>query len=196
MGENKYTLKTVIQDYGTFKLSANSISENSKFHFDISELNHSDIDKILKENNIEKRDLAYIDALSGGIAVLENDIAVIEPTCCNNLQSIDEWEAILKSNKNRWCQLWIGHPWIYYKVVNDVVYFSDYSDTVDYKQRKDIGIKKIREIPITVLTNQLKKMRIELNEFNVKLRLRLVSIGIKDDNKFANELMGIEEQNQ
>lgn len=194
--EDKYIFRTIIQDYGIFKFSAKPISEASKFHFDISELSDSDIDKILTERNIEKIESnSKVSSLSGGIAVIENNIPVIEPTCCNSLQSIMVWEAILKSDQNRWRRLWIGHPWIYYKVTNDSVHFSDYTETgmEEYMEGEQSIIEPIRVISILELKNQLNKMRVELDNFKLKLQNKLDSIGIISNNGFVNDLVGLED---
>ena len=194
--EDKYIFRTIIQDYGIFKFSTKPISEASKFHFDISELCDSDIDKILTERNIKRiKSNSKVSPLSGGIAVIENNIPVIEPTCCNDLQSINVWEAVLKSDQNRWRQLWIGHPWIYYKVIEDLVYFSDYTESgkEEYMEREQSDIEPIRVITILELKNQLSKMRIELNNFKLKLTSKLESIGITSYNGFVNDLVGIED---
>ncbi len=67
--------------------------------------------------------------MSGGIVVKENGVSCIEPMCCGDIGNMNGWLAIFEAQPNEWTQLWIGHPWLYYKRENDMVAFSDYTES-------------------------------------------------------------------
>jgi len=40
----------------------------------------------------------------------------IDYNCCGEFCKYINWESILTNKKSIWTELWIGHPWIYYKM--------------------------------------------------------------------------------
>lgn len=101
--------------------------------------------------------------LDGGLRIEEAG-EVIEHQCCSELDDYLIWAEILKVRAAHWTEIWIGHPWIYYRIEGSSIYFTDYCedlpDNMDYKFVFD------KEIFFAKLRGQL----ISLYEFGHKLR--------------------------
>jgi hypothetical protein len=101
--------------------------------------------------------------LDGGLRIEEAG-AVIEHQCCSELDDYLAWAEILKVRAAHWTEIWIGHPWIYYRIEGPSIYLTDYCedlpDNMDYKFVFD------KEIFFAKLRGQL----ISLYEFGYKLR--------------------------
>ena len=110
---------------------------------DIETINDNELEEILRNelNKIGLEDFKdRVSIICGGIVVEEGDDLLIEPTCCGDIGNIVEWEGIFESESNDWTQLWIGHPWLFYRKENGYVEFSDYTD-LNLEDFKDIKSK-------------------------------------------------------
>jgi hypothetical protein len=57
--------------------------------------------------------------LEGGIVLTAADQLIVAPQCCVGLQDHAEWPR--KPDSQDFQRIWIGHPWMYYKVADDQV---------------------------------------------------------------------------
>lgn len=67
--------------------------------------------------------------LDGGLRVEGKD-GVIEHQCCSEFDDYMTWEFILDKQATHWTEIWIGHPWIYYRIDGRWVYLSDYCEDI------------------------------------------------------------------
>ncbi|AAS72276.1 hypothetical protein GS518_18315 [Leptospira interrogans] len=98
-----------------------------------------------------------VGSLDGGIVIKSENSIIITPMCCGDIGNLREWEKILESQNNIWKQLWIGHPWIFYRRANGFIEISNYTESnlddfndiqVEYKLTEEeffLELKKIRE---------------------------------------------------
>lgn len=125
---------------------------------DIETIDEENLQMIL-ETNLQEIDLEKFEdevpIFDGGIVLTENDKILIEPNCCGDIGNINEWQRILDNKTSDWSDLWIGHPWIFYRKQNGKVQFSDYSD-LNLKEFTDI--KVIFEVDESNLRIELEKV--------------------------------------
>ena len=128
-----------------------------------------------------------VSKIYGGIVLEENNTIYIEPSCCGDIGNIREWESIFESGLNKWNQLWIGHPWVYYRKVNGFIEFSNYTES-NPEDFKDIEILiRVSELE---LQTELKKGREHLNEFEFRIRKTLEKMGIVNAEQFSKLMTG------
>jgi len=162
----------------TLDLDFDTLDKNS-YLVDIETIDDKNLQIILEVNlqeiDVDKFEMQMM-PFDGGIALKENDQVLITPTCCGDIGNIKEWQKMLENNSTEWSELWIGHPWVFYKKENGKIQFSDYSDSslnemesiqpifeVDGSELK-IEIGKIKKQQINFknrIFNILKKMKIE-----------------------------------
>lgn len=125
--------------------------------------------------------------MSGGIVLKHKNQFLIEPTCCGDIGNIYEWLNIIEEEKKNWSQLWIGHPWVFYKKDKDLILFSQYYEK---------NIEEIKDIKISFQTDcknlksQLKVLLKEHLLFENKIQRLLSEIGIKNAAQIAKLLTG------
>lgn len=129
-----------------------SAIRKGSFLVNILSISDDELEKIIK-HDLEDINLKNyeeeVSKLMGGMVLQIEDNFIIEPTCCADIGNILEWEEIFETNTENWKQLWIGHPWIFYKKENRIVQFSD------YYEKKSVEISQI-EILTEVPENELK----------------------------------------
>ena len=115
--------------------------ESGSWFVDLSQLTKNDLEIIIKRH-IKEVNLSNFKeemvALSGGIVIQNNNEILIEPTCCGDISDIQNWEEIRNTELNKWTQLWIGHPWVFYKKNDNYITISDYTDN-NLEDFKDIS---------------------------------------------------------
>ena len=169
---NNYWIKCITDsNLGRLK----PIQEGS-FFVDIATLQSEEILEILKKEleNIDFEEFAeQVEHLCGGIAIELNGEIVIEPSCCGDLENLSGWESIFHSEIGVWQQLWIGHPWIFYRRINAQVELSEYTD-LNLEDFKDI--KAVYTIPEVELAEEVVKARKVQHDFADKAFVILAAI--------------------
>ncbi|MCX8524210.1 hypothetical protein OF897_09785 [Chryseobacterium formosus] len=166
------------------------ISKDSNL-VDIETIDDDNLQMIL-ETDLQEIDLnKFEDEVSifdGGIVLTDKDKILIEPNCCGDIGNIDEWQRILDSTTSDWSDLWIGHPWIFYRKQNGKVQFSDYSD-VSLEEFTDI--KAIFEVEEFELKNELGKIRKHQIKFKNRITEILQKLNIENAEKISALMTGI-----
>ncbi|WP_298511516.1 hypothetical protein [uncultured Kordia sp.] len=103
-------------------------------------------------------------SFEGGLRI-EQDDTVIEYQCCTDLSDYTEWEKVISKKSQQWEQIWIGHPWIYYRYNGVNIEFSEYYD--DTPNAEDIQTKMICSRGEFV--NELQQALSELEMFKERL---------------------------
>jgi len=167
----------------------NSIRKGS-YLVDINSIKKLELKEILKSElkEVELDDFEeQIGKIYGGIVMKTKDKFPIEPTCCGDIGNLYEWEEIFESANADWKQLWIGHPWIFYRKANNEIEFSDYYEA-NIDEIKNI--KSILKIPINDLKNKLEIAKNEQINFERKIQIALEEMGIKNSNRIAKLMTG------
>jgi hypothetical protein len=157
---------------------------------DIRTLRDDDLVEILKSElkDVELSDFEeQVGKINGGIVLMDNGEIYIEPMCCGDIGNIKEWENIFSNASHQWNQLWIGHPWIFYRKDNQIIEFSNYTES-------DPGDFKENEILVSVsqseLQTELKKIVEQQNDFEFRIRKTLDRMGIANAEQISKLMTG------
>lgn len=167
----------------------NSIRKGS-YLVDINSIKKSELKEILKSElkEIELDDFEeQVGRICGGIVIKIKNKFPIEPTCCGDIGNLYEWEEIFENSDTNWKQLWIGHPWIFYRKANNEIEFSDYYEA-NIDEIKNI--RSILKISIDDLKNKLEIAKNEQISFERKIQIILEEMGIKNSNRIAKLMTG------
>jgi hypothetical protein len=105
------------------------LDEHGYSSIKISDINDADL-KILIEKELQDAEMAEngteaIGRFCGGIVII-NDKEVIHHQCCGSISDYKNWITFLEDAPTEWTQIWIGHPWIYGRISNNIIELSDY----------------------------------------------------------------------
>ncbi|NLR64335.1 hypothetical protein HGH92_08460 [Chitinophaga varians] len=177
--------KKCISDSGLGRLEA--ISKDS-YLVDIQTINDDELAVILTAE-LKEVDLSHaeeqVGTICGGPALHNNDGIYITPSCCGDIGNIREWESISEKASHVWHQLWIGHPWVYFRKGNGFIEFSGYTES-NLEDLKDIQI--LVKVDEQALFAELKKLREQQEEFQRRIQKVLDKIGV-ENSKRVSELM-------
>jgi hypothetical protein len=157
---------------------------------DISIIGDSELKTILKKElkDVDLSDFQeYVGQIIGGIVIVENDKIIIEPTCCGDISDIQNWEEIENAELEKWNQLWLGHPWIFYKKTENHITFSDYTD-YNLEDFKDITEK--HKFSEQKLLSEIKLSRNNQIGFEKRISKVLAELKIDNANDIAKLLTG------
>ena len=159
---------------------------------DINTIKNSELEIILKNElvEVELDDFEeQVGRIYGGIVVKTENGFPIMPTCCGDIGNLYEWEEILEEPNKDWKQLWIGHPWVFYRTENNEVEFSDYYEA-NIEEIKNI--KSILKFPREDLRYKLEIIKEEQIKFEKRIQNVLEEMGIKNSNQIAKLMTGNE----
>jgi len=159
---------------------------------DITSIGNRELEEIIK-NELKEVDLndyeEQVGRICGGIVIKNKNEFPIEPTCCGDIGNIQEWKTSIEEGTENWKQLWIGHPWIFYRKVNDKIELSDYyeANIEDIKE-----VKSILKIPANELKEKLEIINKQQIEFEKRIQIILKKMGIKNSKQIAKLMVGNE----
>lgn len=157
---------------------------------DMTTINEEELVEILK-NELEEVELSdfeeQVGLICGGIVLRENDTIYMEPTCCGDIGNIQEWESIFGKEVNTWHELWVGHPWVYYRRNNGVIEFSHYTEE-NLEELKDIQI--LVNVAELELQTEVKKVRAQQNDFERSIRKVLDKMGVANGGRISKLMTG------
>ncbi|MFP3598370.1 hypothetical protein [Chryseobacterium sp. SIMBA_029] len=173
----------------TLNLNLDSIKIGSYF-VDIENVDDENLKIILKvvfeDSEIEGTD--FLALFNGGLILMENNEILIEPTCCSDLENLRDWQYIFENNSSGWSQLWIGHPWVFYKKENGMIQFSNYSDL---NLNEFLDIKPIFEIDESNLRIEFEKVNQQQIKFKIKISEILKKMKIDDSERISELMTGV-----
>lgn len=166
--------------------------EIGSYLVDVEGIGEEELRTIIKKE-IEDVDLTDFEeqliAFYGGIVVTKDDKILIEPMCCGDLRNTSEWGTIIEEEHIDWQHLWIGHPWIFYRKINGIVEFSDYTDS-NLEDFKDI--KSVLNISENELKLELKKIKTQQEKLKDRIQIILEKMKITNSSEIAKMLSGVE----
>ncbi|WP_336716925.1 hypothetical protein [Chryseobacterium mucoviscidosis] len=156
----------------TLDLNLKLIEEDSYF-VDIETIDDENLKIILKivfdDRDIDIEEENYLMLFDGGILLKKDNELLLEPQCCADLEDIKNWEYIFKNSSSDWSQLWIGHPWIFYKKENGKIQFSDYTEDLLNEWENRQSVFEVDELDLQIEINKIKERQIHFNDRVIKL---------------------------
>ena len=154
----------------TLGLHLKPIQEGSYF-VDIEAIDDENLKIILKivVKDVEIEGNDFLSLFDGGLILMKNDVILIEPTCCVDLADLKEWEYIFENNSSDWSQLWIGHPWVFYKKESGKIQFSDYTEQMLSELENIQSVFEIDESDFQIEVIKMKEQQIQFNNRVIKL---------------------------
>lgn len=176
-----------IHKYGV-SLQKAFVNEES-CELDISEIPGELILPII-QNHIKNTSLDEIQSIEGGLRI---DIGnqELEWTCCENITDFYHWEETLQTTNEDWNYLWIGHPWIYFRLKNDKIQFSNYTDDTEIVPEK-LTVKL--ELDYSEFKRQLQIKCLEMKAFKQKIRSAINSNELENREMIIERIVGINAQ--
>lgn len=146
--------------------------------FDVTTISDNALVAIL-QNELKDIDLSEFDeqvgALPGGVALEHDNAFVITPGCCGDVGAIHDWEEMLETPSASWQQLWIGHPWIYYRKSDTDIEFSQYTELgTDSLDELQILVR----VPLSDLRTELARIRVQQHVFSKRIEVALEGLGM------------------
>lgn len=167
-----------------------TIQEDS-YLVDIQTINDADLQLILEVHlaDIELDNLEdSIVSFDGGIVVKQNDEILIQPTCCGFINYIKDWERIFEGQSNNWGDIWIGHPWIWYKKENGMILFSDYTES---NLNDNEVVKVILEVDESEFKIEFEKVKQHQINFKHRIIDVLKKMNVENAEKISELITGV-----
>lgn len=165
--------------------------QKDSYLVDIETIDDENLQMIL-ETNLQEIDLEEFEdqiiAFDGGIVLKDNDQVLITPTCCGDIRNIKEWKKIFDNKTSDWSEIWIGHPWIFYKKENGKIQFSDYSEL---NIKDTIDIQPIFEVKESELKIEFEKVMQHQIKFKNKITEILKKMNIENAGKISELMTGM-----
>ena len=183
---NSYWLKCITDS----NLGALRAIKEGSYFVDMETIDFPELEEIIKKelSEVEFDDFEeQISRLSGGIVVKIGGEVVTEPSCCADVGDLENWEGIFTSEVNVWHQLWIGHPWVLYRISAGTVEFSDYTDS-NPDDLEHIAPKY--SISKEDLALEVRNSREKQEAFGEKILLVLKNMNIKNAAEITKLLLG------
>ena len=147
-------------------------------------------------------------SFEGGVVLKSEGQVMVTPQCCVSLEDYREWTRIDRNENFE--RIWIGHPWIYYRVREDRLYMTGliektldktswrHYDTPDNtmlvdasnfreKASKEVGEEDVKyALDFSTLQEAIKAMEKDLNEFEGKIIKVLEQKGLEQAKEIAH----------
>lgn len=146
-----------------------------EYELDISKIPDDFLLPII-QNHIKDDELDEIQSIEGGLRIDLGDLS-LEWTCCENITDFYHWEDTLNISNENWNRLWIGHPWIYFRIQNDKIQFSDYTDDTEIIP-ENLQIKM--ELNYLEFTSKLLAKINEMESFKQKLKQVIIGSELEE----------------
>jgi hypothetical protein len=154
----------------------------------ISDINDDDL-KILIEKELEDAEISangteIVGPFEGGMVIISENGAVINHKCCGSIADYQNWIEILEEKPKSWKQIWIGHPWIYARINDNVLQLSNYTE---HTGALETELSVLMEIDLEEFSQAFERAVNELKDFKQRVRA-ILTIEMSD---LAEELSEI-----
>lgn len=143
------------------------------------------------KDEVEEEELSEIQPFEGGLRI-DNDNCSIEWTCCENIGDFYNWKSTIDNPSDQWTHLWIGHPWIFFRVRNNKIQFSDYTDDFEAEDAKP-SVKM--ELDYNNFKDALQIKIDEMNEFKQSIIQAIRQSNLADKEIIETQIMDTPEGN-
>lgn len=182
----KQSIAEAAEDWNTFwlKCIANKglghlvALQKGTYLVDIDTLGETELEVILRqtlEEVLPEEWDEHLYMMCGGVCLFEQDILVLAPSCCGDMNSLSDWDEILDHASDTWTELWIGHPWVYYRRDKDMIEFSNYTEanaTTHHEQDLAVMVR----VSVTAMERELNKLKQQWSTFEFKFKTVLDKI--------------------
>lgn len=154
----------------TLNLNLKPINRGSYF-VNIETVDDENLKIILKVvfEDVEVEGTDFLSLFNGGLILMENNEVLIEPTCCSDLDNLKDWQYIFENASSEWSQLWIGHPWIFYKKENGKIQFSEYTELMLTELENIQSVFEVKESDLKIEIHKMKAQQINFNNRIIEL---------------------------
>lgn len=147
----------------------------------------------------------------GGVILTSNEKYIVTPQCCISFSDYKQWLNITYTET--FLPLWIGHPWMYYKMKGEEVYFSrlieksfdrvtwhhyitrdntlflNYGETIK-KTNKEINNEDIKYVlSYPDLQNAIEALKQKLDHFESRVKNALEKLGKQEPDILAHHFI-------
>lgn len=130
----------------------------------------------------------FVLSFDGGIVLKKDDEVLIQPSCCGDMENIENWEKVVDNRASGWAEVWIGHPWVFYKRENGIISFSDYTEA-NINEVKNVKIKF--EVEESEFQNELGKVIQHQIRFKNRILNILEKMNIDNAERISEFMSGI-----
>ncbi|WP_209919877.1 hypothetical protein [Chryseobacterium jejuense] len=133
-------------------------------------------------------DIGFVLSFDGGIVLKKDDEVLIEPSCCGDIENIENWEKVVENRSSEWAEIWIGHPWVFFKRENGIISFSDYTEA----NITDVeNVKTKFEVEESVFNEELEKVMYHQIHFKNRISDILKKMNIDNAERISEFMSGI-----
>ncbi|UII32285.1 hypothetical protein LVD17_00340 [Fulvivirga ulvae] len=161
-GWNKYWLKS-LSDSG---IDAVMPCILGYFFIEVSKISDRNLEIILK-GQLENEKVEGICPLDGGLVIFVDDVPVVQPQCCSSLSDYQNWIDVINETSSEWKEVWIGHPMIYLRILNNKLQFSELTEDSVPKERV------VNEFDFSLFQRELKRAIEEIEDFKKRVERTL-----------------------
>ncbi|BAP29984.1 uncharacterized protein CHSO_0947 [Chryseobacterium sp. StRB126] len=133
-------------------------------------------------------EMGFVLSFDGGIVLKKEDEVLILPSCCGDIENIENWEKVIDNRSSEWAEMWIGHPWVFYKREKGVISFSDYTEA-NINDVKDVKIKF--DIEESEFKDELDKVMYHQTHFKNRISDILKKMNIDNAERISAFMSGI-----
>jgi hypothetical protein len=137
----------------------------------ISDIDDADL-KVIIEKELDDAEISEIGTetvgpFCGGLVLNLGHQNIIHHQCCGSISDYKNWNSFIDESPSNWTEIWIGHPWIYARVKDDRIEFSDYTELTGPLDESTVKVKT--SVDINEFRNQLKSANVELMKFKTHI---------------------------
>lgn len=168
--------KKSLEKIGIFNVE---FTENNSWFISINEFNDDNLKKLVKWDLNKRFNPEYDEFISayltkeslyswfsGGYLLKNKDANLIHPKCCVGFEDFTDWENIKNKKNNVWEMLWIGHPWVFYKLEENRIIISEFTESEPLIENCESWLS----IDKTELIQAINKGRNNLEDFLIKIK--------------------------
>lgn len=131
----------------------------------------------------------FVLSFDGGIVLKKDDEILIHPSCCGDIENVENWQKVVDNRSFGWAEMWIGHPWVLYKRENGVISFSDYTE-ININEVKNVKVRF--EVEESEFQTELGKVIQHQVRFKNRILNILKKMKINHAEKISKHMSGIE----
>ncbi|MTI25727.1 hypothetical protein E1163_12295 [Fulvivirga kasyanovii] len=132
------------------------------FFIEVSKISDRNLEIILK-GQLENEKVEDICPLDGGLVIFVDDVPVVQPQCCSSLSDYQNWIDVINETSSEWKEVWIGHPMIYLRILNNKLQFSELTEDSVPKERV------VNEFDFSLFQRELKRAIEEIEDFKKRV---------------------------
>ncbi len=140
-----------------------------------------------EKTEISQLDLNLFGALNGGFYWIEGNDMIFKPQCCGDLGNYANWIDAMNLQPGEHASIWVGHPSIPCRRVQDTLEFADHKDWTG-----ELPDEAYRfEIKLLAFQSILDEMAAQMAAFQARLLALLQAMKAPDPKGLTEQLSGV-----